>query len=241
MELGNMMFGNSRGEYEVPRTSGWEEESERLFDSYSDSKDNSYGVNFENETFSVFTYYWGDCTCGYDHREAEWSLLNSHNKGCYQDKLKDDINYFLQLNPEPLAQMWNTSYEEVGDGVTMISSEPAISPRADTRRQWYAKKREYEDKVYDKLCKEFGLDRKYGCAVHCTCDYGERWEKFLLESWHKNDCLTIKPNFLFKPNGFEIQWYKYPLRDAYMNQNITLEEFRKIVLDCINSLGLEIK
>ncbi len=60
----------------------------------------------------------------------------------------------------------------------------------------------------------------------CTC--GD-------EQNHKQDCPIVKPNFLYKPTGFEIRWYKYPLRDSYTNQKITLAGFKKIVSACIRS------
>jgi len=45
-----------------------------------------------------------------------------------------------------------------------------------------------------------------------------------------------QPNFLYKPTGFEIQWYKYPMRDAYMNQRVSRREFMDIVNKCVESL-----
>jgi hypothetical protein len=52
--------------------------------------------------------------------------------------------------------------------------------------------------------------------------------------------MTWKPkkltkDFLYKPSGFTIHWYKYPLRDAYTNQKITLAGFKKIISACIQS------
>ncbi len=116
MELGNMIFGNSRGEYEVDR--GWQDIFITLLD---ELKMDYHGEEYENDTFAVFPYYWGDCEC-----------------------------------PEDIE--------------------------------------------------------------------------------HKPDCLAIKPNFLYKPTGFEIKWYKYPFRDSYMNQNIKRSEFMKIVQACIDSI-----
>ena len=40
MELGNMLNGNSRGEYPLKRSAGFEEELERLFDAYAPKRDN---------------------------------------------------------------------------------------------------------------------------------------------------------------------------------------------------------
>ena len=67
MELGNAIFGNSRGEHPVPRTEELYSELVRLFDAIDPERDNSwreYGVEFENDTFSTMPYWWDDCTCG---------------------------------------------------------------------------------------------------------------------------------------------------------------------------------
>ncbi len=69
-------------------------------------------------------------------------------------------------------------------------------------------------------------------APECTCAAEENWQE---KEEHEQDCKLIAPNFLFKPTGFSIQWYKYPLRDSYMSQNVTLDEFRKIVSQCVES------
>lgn len=68
MELGNIMFGNSRGEFSVNRD--WQGEFvDFLHDCKIDSYGNYEGSNkdcltkrggFENEVFTVNPYYWGD-------------------------------------------------------------------------------------------------------------------------------------------------------------------------------------
>lgn len=45
-----------------------------------------------------------------------------------------------------------------------------------------------------------------------------------------------KPNFWHKPSNFKIWWYKYPMRSAECNMNITNEQFLAILYDCKNSL-----
>lgn len=60
----------------------------------------------------------------------------------------------------------------------------------------------------------------------CTC--GD-------ERNHKADCFIVKPNFLYKPTGLTIHWYKYPLRDSYSNQKINLTGFKRIISACIQS------
>ena len=61
MELGNLIFGNSRGNYVVPRDSWQDIFAEFLFANDFDS----YGFHngergFENYTFIIRPYYWGE-------------------------------------------------------------------------------------------------------------------------------------------------------------------------------------
>ena len=240
MELGNALNGISRGEYPIERDEGFEEELFRLFETIAPERDNlwrEYGVEFENDVFSIFPYYWGDCVCGYDEKDAQWQEENEHEPHCYQSALKKELDEWLEENPEPEAEMFNTSFEEVEVGITFISAVSAHSPSADMWREWYSAKEKFEDKVYDKICPEFGVDREFGYATHCTCNYRERRKQFYEENSHDANCPIVKPNFLFKPTGFSIKWYKYPLRDSYMNQNLSLDELKGIIAKCVDSLS----
>lgn len=44
--------------------------------------DFTYG-SFDNDVFTVRPYYWGDCTCGHEEREADWDRANKHDASCY--------------------------------------------------------------------------------------------------------------------------------------------------------------
>lgn len=45
-------------------------------------------------------------------------------------------------------------------------------------------------------------------------DYDEKWQEFLKESpGHLPTCSLELPNFLYKPTGFALEWYKYIGRD----------------------------
>lgn len=46
-----------------------------------------YGQDYSNSTFEMFPYYWGDCTCGFEHRQDEWDAANGHAADCYQAAL----------------------------------------------------------------------------------------------------------------------------------------------------------
>ena len=221
-ELGNLCFGNSRGNYVLERGIGFEEELFRLFNAYASDRDNSwreYGVQFENDTFFVFPYYWGDCTCGY--AEAD-NFNEKHANECYHTK-KKKIEKEWAIKKGELKEFEKFEY----------FSEYGLP--------------ENERKIYNKeieeLCKSMGLSYPHGCAVHCNCDYWERYYNYLNKIGYPNgckkECLLMRPNFYYKPNGFEIQWYKYPLRDSYTNKPITLTEFKQIIDKCIESINNE--
>lgn len=44
------------------------------------------------------------------------------------------------------------------------------------------------------------------------------------------------PNFIFLPTGFEMEWYKYPFRDSYMNRRLDEKQIRHIWRLCIESV-----
>jgi len=70
----------------------------------------------------------------------------------------------------------------------------------------------------------------------CTC--GLKVEDDSQWGGHTIDCMLRKPNFLHKPSGYEIRWYKYPFRDSYANRSITEQEFATIVDECISSIKI---
>lgn len=54
--------------------------------------------------------------------------------------------------------------------------------------------------------------------------------------WGYNEEVAKKPNFIYKPRNLEIQWYKYPLRDAYSNEKFTIQELKTILEECERSM-----
>lgn len=45
------------------------------------------------------------------------------------------------------------------------------------------------------------------------------------------------PNFIYKPDGFRMHWYKYPLRSCYSNRGTTFDAFERMIDACAQSLG----
>lgn len=54
--------------------------------------------------------------------------------------------------------------------------------------------------------------------------------------WGESDEVINLSNFVYKPKNIEICWYKYPLRGAYSNVELTFDEFKDIISDCDKSV-----
>ena len=208
-----MIFGNSRGNFHVPRGEGYEEGLHRLFEAYQGKDWDHWGYSpeFENGAFCVFPYYWGECECGAEERAVEWEDARQHKPDCYQSE--------LQSRSKALGLgYW--------DGEKL--QPPALSS--------YDERNHIERQLYTDLCAEYNLPEQ-GCAIHCTCGLKEEYAKWYETNGHAPECGIIKPNFLYKPTGFTISWYKYPLRDSYMSEPLTVQEFAAIIDKCIESLA----
>jgi len=213
MEMGNMIFGHSRGNYPIDRDS-WSNVffNEFIYEINADGYGIVDGENgYENDTFKIMPYDWdAECNCGLDDLIDEWWIGKVHKEDCYQ-KLVDK---------ELIKNGWTVS--KFGD-----LDKP--------KNMNYEKSDKIERKVRKKYCNMFNLSFPEGCAVHCTCGLDSSFEEWIKDKEHKSDCRLIQPNFLYKPTGFQIMWYKYALRDSYMNQDIDLDEFKNILKDCVRS------
>ena len=54
--------------------------------------------------------------------------------------------------------------------------------------------------------------------------------------WGEDEDVMDEPNFVFKPSGLTIDWYKYPFRDSYSNMKLTLDELKDILVKCKESV-----
>ena len=205
-ELGQFAFGAAWSEYECP---DWvTDELTALLDAMGLDV---YVEEFKCETFELFPYYWGDCTCGYDKLEAEWCEKNHHRPDCYQTELHARLRE-AGLEPWEERQRRNRPYEE---------------------------EQRIEEQIYKELTAKYGLPMQ-GCAVHCTCDYMDRLREFCEKHSHDPNCPVVRPNFKYKGpgplHGLEIRWYKYVGRS--MSTNMELKDrqtFRKMIDGCIRA------
>lgn len=54
--------------------------------------------------------------------------------------------------------------------------------------------------------------------------------------WGEDEKISNLPNFVYKPKGIEIRWYKYALRNAYCSHNLSVKEFGEMLEECLRSL-----
>lgn len=78
-------------------------------------------------------------------------------------------------------------------------------------------------------------DDTWGIAVACTCGHSELWQTWQTTHDHDWGCPTIRPNFLYKPSGFRVDWYKYIGR-GMEHEEISPVEWAKVLTDCLGSL-----
>lgn len=167
-----------------------------------------YGVEFENDVFEMHPFYWGDCTCGFDDKEAEWCDTHSHSADCYQSELKAK---------QIATGLWHR-------GKYSLESD---------RGAPYALIQSTREAIYKEMIAKHGLPYG-GCAVHCTCSYESDFKEWASVNDHDPRCPTVLPNFRHKTSGFEVRWYKWIGRDNETKGDVRWDE---IYADCIASIS----
>lgn len=253
MEIGNLLFGNSRGKVQVPRTSAFEKPWQDLC---QELKVNHYGFAdegclvadndgvLENEVFAIRSYDWhAECDCGATERLERLANDNPHLAACYQTVLDDSMRqYDERTGYQTIEQLFSgNERSQEGRSGTSHSLHSMFTPLPkETIEEWKNASElrdSFQDDLLRKLCSERGFTFPQGCMCHCDCGRDERVESKWREiGGHSQNCRLIQPNFLYKPTGFRINWYKYPFRDSYMTPGIKPREWRKIIEHCIDSV-----
>lgn len=96
--------------------------------------------------------------------------------------------------------------------------------------------REWTHKFCNRL-EEMGFD-SYGFYEEATNNGYFENEVFKIRPYYWGNDMEIakEPNFIYKPTGYELCWYKYPLRDSYGNKNITFTQFATMLKCCVGSM-----
>lgn len=170
-----------------------------------------YGAHWDNDVFTMRTYYWGDCDCGADEREAEWSKVHKHADDCYRHKVAADL-----LAAGGTRSDFSDTYIERPDSIS------------------YTDWGKIEDEARKRWCRHFGLSFPQGCAVHCTCGHDKLYAAWAKDNGHRPTCALELPNFLHKRTGMEVRWYKWIGRD--MEAVNVPKDAAAVFRECMESL-----
>ena len=126
--------------------------------------------------------------------------------------------------------MKKAKFEDMELGNMMFGNsrgEYAVEPRMDYQNAFC-------DFLYDN-----GWDGHavYGDGMDAKYEYEN--DTFIVRAyyWGEDEDKAALPNFVYKPTGLEIRWYKYPMRDAYSNQDVSVKDFKTILRECAKSMG----
>jgi len=233
-----------------------------------------YGANFENDTFMMHRYCWcekeGECAwctgCGaYESNGCRACREDRfrHTEACYQTELharreKYDVESGYRALDEAVSGplpgdrlMGSFGWEQSSPmpGVMCMIGNPREDEVMEKWRAAYDKRRQFEDSLYSELGKKYGVNPKYGAAIHCTCgadsarseaqktegcDYLLGRGIFARFARRDGGEFHGPPNFWHKPSDSRVNWYKYIGRSMEMDLR---SEWEAILLDCLTSLG----
>jgi len=240
-------FGCREGHFPIDRVV-WERELIRLFSAYAPDRDNeerSHGA-FENDTFRVIPYIWhGECECGFEQQAERWHEDHPHLPTCYDTVRAAAIeDWKRESGIEVLyeASMCDI-FTEKRDGFTTLSTSSRSEKAEAAYEKWCALQDEqdqFEQQLSRRLCREMKIPWNKDSAVHCTCGKDDRAKLWFSTLGHREPCPLWKmglPNFLHKPSGYAVTWYKYPCRGGDANQLMSPKGFTAIIDSGIASLA----
>jgi len=109
---------------------------------------------------------------------------------------------------------------------------------ADIEKQWDSVDQEAEHEAAVKaLCAKHDIPYAdgYGAAVHCTCGNQKAYEAWRKANDHTAQCPILRHNFVHKPSGVIVDWYKYLGRGMEITAPADFD-WRACIRECIASL-----
>lgn len=224
-ELGQMMFGNDFGEFDLGENRRYVAEtlyalSEKLGKKNSDAQAHGclggmwgYGQDFESETFEMHPYWWGGCNCGFERKQETWLADHDHADECFYTLLDKEGQRLLE-------EQKHVSNGGAFDGELLLRQveEWANANRSPSAPDW-PELRDY-----------------------CDCGFSEVLRKWLEENDHSENCPEHPDNTRahlpnFSCGDVEIRWYKYIGRGMSVNREVSRGEWEALFARCFASLG----
>lgn len=117
-------------------------------------------------------------------------------------------------------------------------AEGCFQAKYDELRERHGGLSEIPETALKALCLQQGVpwNEGFAAAVHCTCDFDERWEAWRRANEHEADCPVVLPNFEYKPTDFWMRWPEHPILGAAMSRALDRAQFKAVLEHCERSL-----
>lgn len=244
MELGNLIFGNSRGNYPIDRDLVNSEEWIRLVHKLLQVEDYHCCIN---------DYYQDYSTEDLEYKKRT-NKLTPNEYGGFSLILNNEIIFEIfpywwgectcgvEDENEKLYQRWKDELFTKKEWKDYMTFEdwckndcPACSLLEDN------KNKKDEDLLSICTCgtinKNIKIKKRKTKIKEKIKEYERREQEEYIP--HKNNCCLVKPNFVYRPTQddcFSIEWYKYPFRDSYSNKKLSNVQIRTIFNECADLL-----
>jgi hypothetical protein len=213
-----------------------------------------YGVDYEDETICIHhDVQDADCSCIYASKEEKWLAKNPHSKSCFVLDAGRAVAKVERQNPLPEFSLITAvddhdvaSFVQFWQGGAGPTKEQVAAKKARERRRekdrkaWSAARRVQEEAVKATVLAlaarhNVAIDKRYAdweWKYKCNCGQAKRRREWERQHTHIKPCPVWwmgQPNFLHKPTGIEIRWYKYIGRDMKCNrERLTRAEWKQI-------------
>ena len=187
-----------------------------------DNKINKKTIELDETTIEVEILKFGEV-------DSKFEYFIKNNL-CDSDILKHKSIYKIELED---------NYNE-DDTVIKKKTKNLLSSSS---KKSYPLERGYWQEVFCKFLDDIGLDG-YGylndekLKKYKTDKGGFENDIFLVNPYYegKDKNIMKEHNFVYKPMSYEIDWYRYPLRDSYANKELTFKDFKEILNKCKESI-----
>lgn len=165
--------------------------------------------------------------------EKDFALWSEWNPGLYEDEGETEAGRaaLAHLIEKGKAALEHKMHQpELGNLLFGNSRGAFPVDREDIQDIWY--------KAFEGIVDGYGYVEepyKYGETERG----GFENDTFLINPyyWGEDEEIAAEPNFVYKPESITIDWYKYPMRDAYSNTELSKEKAKKIFEACKESVN----
>ncbi|MDP9162140.1 MAG: hypothetical protein M3O09_18185 [Acidobacteriota bacterium] len=205
-----------------------------------------YGADYEDDTILLRRdNQHPDCTCSYEPNEKAWLEANPHSEKCFVTIAGKVVKELEEKHPLPPCKMFYemddvdaaqfVQFWHNGPGPTAEQLERQKAKKAAhaAEHEAYSKaskvRREAVTAAICKLAAEHGqlgkdkIEERFADWVweyRCTCGRSKLHGEWQHSNEHVRPCEIWwcgQPNFMHKPSGLEVRWYKYIGRDMKYN------------------------